>query len=316
MFAFLCILALGDNGCFQRLYPSGITADSQYSSSSGHSVQNVLRDNNDAWYSQNGDKSDNVYIDFSNKVDIQHIMIREGHYWLDRINVYDGVSGSQKTHTDPYNGATDYKVHNFWFSEFITKKVRIYFRGGEGNYITVSQISFWGCNITITAAPTVSPTMMPTNSTPTVEPTALPSVSPTQMPTNSTPSVQPTMLPTVSPTKPPSMQPTLSPSMAPTSTIAPSSSPTMTPTSSLLPTTSPTLYPTWESTTSNEDAVTTVPDGDSFFKIGVAELLGVLIFVLLVILIYVCIKHYKRNKVFQAVNLMSMKQTHDLQDKL
>jgi len=229
--------------------------------------------------------------------------------------VYDGVSGSWKTSIDPYNGG-DYNLHNFWFSDFITSKVKIYFSSSEGSYLSVAQVSFWGCNITITAAPTVSPTMMPTNSTPTVEPTTLPSVSPTQMPTNSTPSVQPTMLPTVSPTKPPSMQPTLSPSMAPTSTLVPSSSPTMTPTSSLLPTTSPTLYPTLESTTSNEGAVTTVADGDSFLSIGVAEFLGVLIFVLLIILIYVCIKQYKRSKVFQSANLMSMQGTHELQDKL
>jgi len=312
MYAFLCLLALGGNGCFQRLYPSGITADTEYSSS--YPVENLLDDYNNYWYSANGDVSDNVYVDFSNEVDIQHIMIREGTYYVSAIYVYD-ASGSTKSYTHPYTGG-DYKLHNFWFSEFITKQVRIYFSGSQGSFLTVSQILFWGCNNTITAAPTVSPTMMPTNSTPTIEPTTLPSVSPTQMPTNSTPSVQPTMLPTVSPTKPPSMQPTLSPSMAPTSTLVPSSSPTMTPTSSLLPTTSPTLYPTGEGTTSNEGAVTTVPDGDSFFTIGVAELLGVLIFILLAILIYVCIKQHKRNKVIQSVNLMSMQDTHDLPDKL
>jgi len=318
MFAFLCFLALGGksgNGCFQRLYPSGITADSQYSSS--YPAENLLRDDTSEWRSQSGDTYDNVYISFSSEVDIQHVMIWEGNYWVGYIYVYDDVSGVQKSHTDPYDGSgADYRVYNLWFTDFITKRVRILFGGSEGNYLRVTQTAFWGCNLTITAAPTVSPTMMPTNSTPTVEPTTLPSVSPTQMPTNSTPSVQPTMLPTVSPTKPPSMQPTLSPSMAPTSTLVPSSSPTMTPTSSLLPTTSPTLYPTLESTTSNEGAVTTVPDGDSFLKIGVAEFLGVLIFVLLIILIYVCIKQYKRSKVFQSANLMSMQETHEMQDKL
>jgi len=317
MFAFLCFLALGGksgNVCLQRLYPSGITADTEYSSS--YPVENVLRDDNSEWLSRNGDTHDNVYISFSSEVDIQHIMIRDGDYYVNTITVYDGDSGAWKGYTDPYNAASDFKIHNFWFTDFITKKVRIYFAGSEGNYLRVSQISVWGCNITITAAPTVSPTMMPTNSTPTVQPTTLPSVSPTQMPTNSTPSVQPTMLPTVSPTKPPSMQPTLSPSVAPTSTLVPSSSPTMTPTSSLLPTTSPTLYPTLESTSSNEGVVTTVPDGDSFLKIGVAEFLGVLIFVLLIILIYVCIKQYRRSKVFQSANLMSMQETHEMQDKL
>jgi len=318
MFAFLCFLALGGksgNGCFQRLYPSSITADTEYSSS--HPVENLLLDDNHQWYSRNGDTYDNVYIFFSSEVDIQHILIREGNWYVDTITVSDGDTGVQKTYTDAYAGSgINYRIHNFWFTDFIAKKVRILFSGSEGNYLRVAQISVWGCNITITAAPTVSPTMMPTNSTPTVEPTTLPSVSPTQMPTNSTPSVQPTMLPTVSPTKPLSMQPTLSPSMAPTSTLVPSSSPTMTPTSSLLPTTSPTLYPTWESTASNEGAVTTVKDRESFLKIGVAEFLGVLIFVLLTILIYVCIKQYKRSKVFQTANLMSMQETHELQDKL
>jgi len=206
----------------------------------------------------------------------------------------------------------DYKGYNFWFQNFITNRVKILFSGSEGNYLSVGEISFWGCNITITVAPTVSPTMMPTNSTPTVGPTTLPSVPPTQMPTNSSPSVQPTMLPTVSPTKPPSMQPTLSPSMTPTSTLVPSSSPTMTPTSSLLPTTSPTFYPTWESTiVSTEVAVTTATNGDSFFTIGVADLLGVFIVVLLVIIIYVCVKQHKRNKV---LSLLSLQEKHD--DKL
>merc|ERR1719334_2395316 len=216
-----------------------------------------------------------------------------------------------------YDDPEDFKVWNFWFPEFITSRVMIQFYLSQGSYLTVSTISFWGCNMTITATPTVSPTMMPTNSTPTVHPTTLPSFSPSQMPTNFSPSVQPSISPTLSPTMPPTTLPTVSPSMSPTSTVVPSSSPTITPTSSLLPSTSPTLAPTVESTgTIDESTVNTASKGDSFFPVGVTELLGVLLFLLIVTLICMCVKQRQSKKKYESVNLMQMQETHDMPDKL
>jgi len=411
MFPWLCLIAFGGNSCFHRLYPSGITADTEYSSA--YSVENLLDDNYATyWISANGDTYDSVYIDFANDVDVMHITIREGTNWISEIYIYDGITSQTMTYTES-DDPEDYKIYNFWFSEFITRSVRIYFSGSQGNILTVSTISFWGCNMTITAAPTVSPTMMPTNSTPTVHPTILPSVSPSQMPTNYTPSVQPTISPTLSPamrptiqptvsptmmptnstptvhptilpsvspsqmptnytpsvqptisptlspamrptiqptvsptmmptnstptvhptilpsvspsqmptkyspTMPPTIQPTSSPSMSPTSTLVPSSSPTMTPTSSLLPTLSPTIPPTSESTGSiDEGTVTTAPDRDHFFTIGVIEVLGVLLSLLVVAVLYMCVKQHRSKKKFESVNLMQMQGTHDMPDKL
>jgi len=315
MFSLLCLIAFGANSCFDRLYPSGITADTEYSST--YPAENLIDDRyNTYWHSANGDVNDYVYIDFSNDVDIMHIMVREGTYYVTYIGVDDGITGQSMTYTN-YDDVEDYKIWNFWFSEFITSRVRIYFYGSQSSFIRVSTISFWGCNMTITAVPTISPTKMPTNSTPTVHPTILPSVSPSQMPTNSSPSIQPTFLPTRSPSMPPSILPTSSPSMSPTTTLVPSTSPTMTPTSSLLPTTSPTVPPTWESTgSSNEGTVTTGSDVDSFFTIGAVELLGVFVIILLITLVCMCVKHHQSMKKFESVNLIQMHETHDLPDKL
>jgi len=303
MLPWLCLIAFGANSCFQRLYPSGITADTEYSSY--YSAENLLDDSYSTyWFSANGDTYDSVYIDFANDVDVMHITIREGGYWVGYIGVYDDITRQTMTYTES-DDPEDFKIYNFWFSEFMTRRVRILFSGSEGNYLTVSTISFWGCNMTMTAAPTVSPTMMPTNSTPTVHPTILPSVSPSQMPTK------------YSPTMPPTIQPTSSPSMSPTSTLVPSSSPTMTPTSSLLPTLSPTIPPTSESTGSiDEGTVTTAPDRDPFFTIGVIEVLGVLLSLLVVAVLYMCVKQHRSKKKFESVNLMQMQGTHDMPDKL
>jgi len=84
----LCGLVFGGNDCFHELYPSGVSADTEQV---GYNVQNVLDGRHDTyWLSNNGDTYDSVYIDFSNKVDIQHIMIREGSYWIAAITLYDG----------------------------------------------------------------------------------------------------------------------------------------------------------------------------------------------------------------------------------
>jgi len=159
----------GDSDCgLDRLYPSAVTADSTMSSS--YSAANLIDGRyNTYWFSQTNDLYDNVYFDFSNEVDIKHIWIMEGPnyvtaiYVLNRYNVYFGMTNSD----DP----EDYKFYNFWFPEFITDRVRIYFSGGQSTYLTIAEVSFWGCNMTSTeptAIPTLSPSQMPTNSTPTV----------------------------------------------------------------------------------------------------------------------------------------------------
>lgn len=86
-----------------------------------------------------------------------------------------------------------YNHYDFWFHEFITDTVKIYFYGSQNNYLSVTEVSFWGCNMTSTAPtaiPTLSPSQIPTNSIQTV----LPTVSPTDMPSNLL-TVSPTQVP-------------------------------------------------------------------------------------------------------------------------
>jgi len=328
------LLAYGADDCgLQRLYPSGITSGTVYSSS--YQVENLIDGSYSTyWYSQSGYTSDNVYVDFATQVDVKHIMIREGTYYTTYIQVRDGNTGAVMDYTQSAD-TEDYKMYNFWFPKWITNRVRIYFSGSQGSYLTISTISFWGCNDTSTAptvVPTISPTQTPTNNTPTVFPTNMPSQSPTQMPTNSTPSTKPTSSPSVSPsqspthsissspTEVPSIQPSLSPSMAPTPTLVPSSSPTMTPTSSLLPTSSPTLYPTVESTPTPDyggaAANDADSDGSSFITIGVLEILIVFILGLSTAMICLCLRHYKRERKFCLPDIVSMEEAHEEPDRL
>jgi len=270
----LCLIAFGGNDCgLNRLHPSAITADSEYSSS--YPVENLIDGSYSTyWYSGSGDTNDYVYIDFSNDVDIKHIMIREGTYAVHYISVSDPLNTKSYTNLDD---TEDYKIYNFWFPEFITDRVRIYFSGSSGSYLTVSDVSFWGCNMTSTAptaAPTVSPSQMPTNSTPTVEPTLYPSVSPTQVPTMS--SVEPSISPTPIPTE---------------KTVEPSISPTP--------------IPTEKTIDSNDDFT---------IAIGVAELLGVVLFFLLGFVIFLCIKLHITKKKSQLLRLTQ--ETHELKDNL
>jgi len=98
MLPWLCLIAFGANSCFHRLAPSGITADTEYSSS--YPAENLIDDSyNTYWYSANGDTYDNVYIDFANDVDVKHITIREGTYWVRYIRVDDGITGQTMTYT-------------------------------------------------------------------------------------------------------------------------------------------------------------------------------------------------------------------------
>lgn len=260
------LYALGENDCgLNRLYPSDIWADTEYSSS--HTAEKLIDGRSDTyWYSANGDMYDNVYVEFSNLVDVKHIMIKEGTYYVQAIYVYDDTTGGQMDYTNS-DDPEDWKIYNFWFPKFVTSRVRVYFYGGEGSYITVSEISFWGCNVTSTSPtglPTLSPTPMPTNATVTVLPTNMPSASPTHMPTYFTPSSQPTILPTVSPTHIPTDLPSTSPTQIPTNstpsiqpTILPTVSPTHIPTT--FPTMSPTQLPTLMASSSPSEPPSTNP---------------------------------------------------------
>lgn len=241
MFAGIYIHALGDGDCgLDRLHPAAIRADTEYSSY--YPVENLVDGNiGSYWQSQSGDTYDNVYLDFASTVDIKHIMIKEG-YYVQRIYIYDATTGSQKSYifcdSDTYQ-----KVYNFWYHQWETEHIRIYFYGSQTSYLRIAEVSVWGCNVTNTtlptAVPTVSPSQMPTNHTPTVMPTNLPSASPTELPTNAILSTLPTTIPSASPTDMPTTLPTVSPTPIPT---LPSASPTDMPTH--LPTSSPTQIPT------------------------------------------------------------------------
>jgi len=276
IFAGLCLLALAGNDCCNRLYPTGITADSVLNSN--YPPENLLDDNQGThWISANGDSYCYVYIDFANDVEIMHILVLEMHEYAQQIRVYDGISGALKTLTNNEE-LENWKIYNFHFTDFVTSKVNILFSGSfsKQTRARVSTISFWGRNMT-TTTPTTVPTVsltLPTNSTTTVAPTMYPTVSPT-----------PTEIVGLFPSLPPTMQPTVSPSTAPTSTLLPSSSPTI-----------------------------TYSDHDAIFSIGVAEFLGVAVFFLIVGMIFLCFKLRKREEVYQA-NL-KMGEMHDLPDRL
>jgi len=335
----LFLITGGENVCgLNRLYPSGITASD--TSSSGD-LEKLIDDNyGTEWYSTSGYSYVNVYFTFSTDVDIKHIMVREGTYYVDVIYVYDDITSTLMTMTN-YADTEDYKIYNFWFPEFITQRVRIYFYGSQSSRLTVSDVSFWGCNMTSTAptaAPTVSPSQTPTNSTPTVEPTiypslsptqvptnmisiaptAIPTLSPSQMPTNSTPTVEPTMQPSVSPTQVPtnsymSAQPTVLPTISPTDMpLEPSTFPTVSPTrlptiSSVEPSISPTPIPTESIIDSNDDHI---------IAIGVVELLGVALFFLMVVVIFLCFKLHITRMKSRPAELLTMLETHELKDNL
>lgn len=185
MYAGIYLHALGGGDCgLDRLYPSGITSDTEYSST--YSAANLLDGmSNTFWRSSNGDVYDNVYLEFSNNVDIKHIMVQEGAYYTLTIFIYDDNTGVMKSYQNS-DDVENFKVYNFWFSKWVTDKIKIYFASSEGSYLNIMTVSVWGCNATSTlptAVPTVSPSQMPTNHTPTVMPTNLPSASPTDMPT-------------------------------------------------------------------------------------------------------------------------------------
>merc|ERR1719427_1412275 len=260
-------------------------------------------------------------------------MIREGAYYLNQIYVYDANSGATMDYTQSAD-TDDYKMYNFWFPEWVTNRVRFYFYTAQGSFVTVSTVSFWGCNETSTvptAVPTISPTNMPTNSTPTALPTITPSASPTELPTTSIPSSHPTTLPsaspsqlptqsvTASPSEPPSIHPTLSPSAAPTTTLTPSSSPTMTPTSSLLPTSSPSQYPTSRSTSIPDDgsfAANNDSDGQSFITIGVLEILLVLILGLVIVMVCLYWRLQRSGGKFPSLHALAMEEAREQPDRL
>jgi len=223
------LLGVGGTDCVPyHLYPSGITANSEFSSS--YSVDNL----NDGrwsteWATEVGEDYGEVYFDFFNDVDIKHLWMMEGNWYLRDVYVLNSVNITQASvyyNNDP----RDYKFYNLWFQEFITDRVTMRFNGTEGNKVTVSEVSFWGCNYTSTAPSSRIPTISPTHR-PTVVPTVSP-MSPSQMPTI-------TVVPTVAPTVSPSQMPTNS-----ISTILPTMSPRDMPTDSLTPTTLPTMSPT------------------------------------------------------------------------
>jgi len=333
----LFLITCGENDCgLNRLYPSGITAsDTSTSANLGYLIDGKY---STEWTSTSGAYV-SVYFTFSTDVDIKHIMVREGTYYVDIIYVYDDITSTTMSWTN-YADTEDYKIYNFWFPEFITQRVRIYFSGSQTTRLTVSDVLFWGCNMTSTAptaAPTVSPSQTPTNSTPTVEPTiypsmsptqvptnmisiaptAIPTLSPSQMPTNSRPTVEPTMQPSVSPTQVPtnsymSAQPTVLPTISPTDMpLEPSTFPTVSPTrlptiSSVEPSISPTPIPTERIIDSNDDHI---------IAIGVAEFLGVVLFFLMVVVIFLCFKLHITMK-SRPAKLQTMLETHELKDNL
>jgi len=109
MFAGIYLHVLGGDDCgIDRLYPSGITADTEYSSS--YPVENLIDGNRESyWFSGNGDTSDNVYLEFSHNVDIKHITVYEGTLYVSHIYIYDGNTGATKAFSSSAD-AEDYKV--------------------------------------------------------------------------------------------------------------------------------------------------------------------------------------------------------------
>jgi len=270
------LLSVGGTDCVPyHLYPSGITADSEFSSN--YSVDN-LNDGrfNTVWATKAGEDYGKVYFDFFNHVEIKHLWMMECGWDLRDVYVLNSVNITQAWD----NYARVGKFYYLWFQEFITDRATLHFNVSEGSNVNMSEVSFWGCNYTTTvptAIPTQLPSRMPTNS-PTNRSTVAPTSFPSQMPTS--PTVVPTMFPTMSP----SQMPTNS-----ISTVLPTMFPTDMPTDSLSPSTLPTMSPTplpIENLASSDTCIARVTD-----------LLGVLVFVIVVAVVFLGFQLYRKNKI-------------------
>jgi len=260
------LLAVGSTDCDPFLLEhSGVaTSSTQPSGSNEWTVHNLFDGRYDTkWASKEGSKWGKVWIYYPYYVDIKYIWIMEANHYLKNISVLNRRAGGidEVAHANWDGDTRTYKFYNFWFKEFITDWITIYFKEGELEWVHVSEVEVWGCNYISTqptaqptnsptrpptVVPTMSPSQMPTNLT-IVAPTSVPTVSPSQMPTNSTPTILPTMSPTDIPTDSmtPSILPTMSPSLMPTNSISsvlPPISPTDMPTT--IPSMSPTQSPT------------------------------------------------------------------------